>query len=328
METLILSQRDVQQLLTMPDAIEAVEAAYIAYCSGKVNQPPIVSIDVPEHRGELDIKACYSRTNEMISVKTAVGYWDNPQNFELPTLLATLTLFDGRSGYPLCIMDGGRITGYRTGAAGGVSAKWLARKDSKTVAVIGAGTQARMQVRAIKTVLPIDTVKVWSPIKEEMERYCTDLEQELGIQVASCENPEDAVRDADIVVTATPGKAAIVQDEWIRNGTHIIAIGADMEGKQELDPRIFARARVFVDSIEQCMVRGETQNPLKAGIMTAESICGELGDVLLGKVIGRGNDDEITLFDSTGMGVQDNTTAKMIYDRAREQGVGQSLILI
>jgi len=328
METLLLNQQEVSELLNMPDAIKAVEEAYKAYNLNKVQQPPIVSIDVAEHKGEIDIKACYSGISGMTSVKTAVGYWNNPEAYGLPTLLATICLFDGKTGYPVCIMDGRLITEYRTGAAGAVSAKVLARKDSKTVGVIGAGSQARMQLRALAEVLTIETVKVWSRSKEKLAGYKSDIEALLGINVVICDVPEESVAEADIVVTATPGKKAIILKDWIEKGTHIIAVGADMEGKQEIDPEIFSGAKIVVDSIDQCTLKGETQNPIKAGIISAKDIHAEIGEVLLGKKPGRVNDDEITIFDTTGMGVQDNTTAKIIYDWAVEKGLGQYLRLI
>lgn len=312
----------------MHDTIIAVEEGYKTFNSNLAIQPPIVSIDVPENNGEVDIKACYSKTNSSISVKTAVGYWDNQKQFNLPTLLATIILYDAKNGYPLCIMDGSLITGFRTGAAGGISAKLLARRDSKTVGIIGAGGQARMQVKAVAEVLPIETVKVWSYSQDELQSYKNDIENSLGLKVIPCETPDDAVKDADIVITTTPSKEAILKEKSIRPGTHIIAIGADMEGKQELDPMIFKTAKIVVDSKTQCLRRGETRNPFVSGIISEENIYAEIGEILLSHKSGRENKDEITLFDSTGMGIQDNTVAKMIYERAIKLKKGQFLSLI
>jgi ornithine cyclodeaminase/alanine dehydrogenase len=328
MKTLLLNQREVKQLLNMPDAIVAVEEAYKDFNRKMAIQPPIVSIEVPEYNGEMDLKMGYSKSTEIIAVKTAVGYWDNPERYHLPTLLATITLYDGKNGYPVCIMDGSLITGYRTGAAGGVSAKVLARKNSKTIGVIGAGNQARMQVIALKEVLPLETVKVWSPVREQQLKYKQDIESMLGIQVLLCDEPKDAVEGSDVIVTATPGKNPIVQDEWVSPGTHIIAIGADMKGKQELDPKIFSRAKIVVDNIQQCVLRGETQNPIKEGIITEKDIHAEIGEILLGTKVGRENNKEITIFDSTGMSIQDNMTACRIFKNAVQLGIGQKIELI
>jgi len=325
MNTLILTQDDVRSLLNMKDTIAEVETAYKSFNSGEVIQPPIMSIILPDLNAETDIKSSYSASTEMICVKSAPGYWDNVKKYNMPTLFATINLFDGKNGFPVCIMEATLITGIRTGAAGGVSVKALARKDSRVVGIIGAGNQARMQLRAIKLVLPITTVKVWSHIPSEMESYKKDMEAELGVQVIPCDTPETAVIGSDIIVTVTPGNKPIVMDEWVKPGTHICAIGADVEGKQELDVKLFSRAKVVVDSKMQCTTGGETLNAIKAGIITADDIHAEIGEVLLGKKTGRTSDEEITIFDSTGMSVQDNATAAGIYKRALEKSIGLSI---
>lgn len=316
METLILSKQDVSKLLNMKDAISSVEQAYIEFSSNKVIQPPIVSIDNTEHNGELDIKTCYSKSEKIISIKSACGYWDNPNEHNLPTLLATIQLLDGTTGYPLCIMDGSLITGYRTGGAGGLSARLLARRDSKKVAMIGAGNQARMQLKALCEVVDIQSVKVWDANSELIDTYKEEISTSLKLLVEPCKTAKEAVIDADIIVTTTPSKDMIVKDEWVKEGTHIIAIGADMKGKQELDPKIFSRAKIYVNSKTQCIERGETQNPIESGDIKISDIYAELGEVLLGTKEARLNDSEITIFDSTGMGIQDNTLATLIYKKS------------
>lgn len=328
MKTLILTQKDVKGLLNMKDTIADVETAYKSYNSDEVTQPPIMSIILPRLNAEIDIKSSYSVATEMTCVKSAPGYWNNKEKYNIPTLFATIDLFDGNTGFPVCFMEGTLITGIRTGAAGGVSVKALARKDSEIVGVIGAGNQARMQLRAIKEVLSVKKAKVWSPVPGEPQKYKEDMEAELGIEVVVCEAPKEAVVGSDIVVTVTPGNKPIVKSEWIEPGTHICAIGADVEGKQELDPHIFTRAKVIVDSIEQCVHGGETLNAIKSGAFTENDIYGEIGEVLLGKKEGRINDEEITLFDSTGMSVQDNATAVGIYKRALEKSIGLSIDFI
>ncbi len=322
METLLLKKSEVKSLLTMKDVIESVEEGYKAYCSGQVLQPDIVSVEIPQYNGEMDIKAGYSQGTRMISVKCASGFYDNQMTANLPNSLSTVLLFDGSTGFPLCIMDGSLITGYRTGAAGAVSAKLLARKDSKTVAVIGTGEQARMQVRALKKVLDFEKILIWGRTAGQMTTYRDEMEAELRCAVEICGTPEAAVSEADIIITTTPGKAPIVRRGWVRPGTHIIAVGADMEGKQELDPSLFAGAKIVSDSLGQCISRGETQNPLRLGIIRAEDIYCEIGRILLGQKPGRENDKELTIFDTTGMAVQDNVTAVKIYRRALAQKLG------
>lgn len=322
MKTSLLSKSDVKSLLTMKDALESVRQSYMAYNQNKVTQPPIMSIDIPDHNGEVDIKASYSRKDEVICIKAAVGFWDNPKRYQLPTGLAFITLYDARNGLPLCIMDGTYITRYRTAAAGGVSAQVLARPDSRIVGVIGSGEQARMQVMALKEVLPIELVKVWSRSEKQRGHYKQEMEALLGITALACDTPEEAVNNVDVVVTTTPRKEPIVRNEWIQPGTHIIAIGADMEGKQEIEARIFARAKVVVDHLVECMKRGETQNPIRSNLIQQSDIHAEIGEILLSRKAGRVNHDEITLFDSTGMSIQDSIMACMIYKKATEMGMG------
>ncbi|MEI8216606.1 MAG: ornithine cyclodeaminase family protein [Eubacteriales bacterium] len=329
MKTLILTQADVKKLLNMPDAIKDVEIAYKSYNSGEVVQPPIQSIIMPELNAETDVKSSFSKATNMTCVKAAPGYWDNLKKYNMPTLFATINLFHGDHGFPVCMMEATLITGVRTGAAGGVAARALARPDSKVVGIIGAGNQARMQLRAIKEVMPgITEVKVWSPVPGEADLYKRDMQNELSLNIQPCEFAKDVCIGSDIIVTVTPGGKPIVMDEWVGPGTHITAIGADVEGKQELDVNIFKRAKVIVDSIEQCTGGGETRNSIIAGVFSAERIHAEIGEVLLGKKTGRTSAEEITVFDSTGMSIQDNATAAGIYKRALEQGIGMNIDFI
>lgn len=323
MKTLLLKKSEVNSLLNMKDVIASVEEGYKAFCSGQVIQPDIVSIEIPENNGEMDIKAGYSKSSQMISVKCASGFYENQRTTELPNSQSTVLLFDGGTGFPLCIMDGSLITGYRTGAAGAVSAKLLARKDSRTVAVIGTGEQARMQVRALKEVLDFDCIRIWGRSADQASLYKREIEEELKCSVEVSETPETAVNFADIVITTTPGKSPLIKKEWIRAGTHITAVGADLEGKQELDVEVFRSAKIVVDNLRQCMTRGETQNPLRQGVISTEDIHCEIGQILLGEKPGRESDAELTIFDTTGMAVQDNATAAKIYARALELNLGQ-----
>jgi len=322
LKTLLLKKSDVLQLLHMEDVIYSVEEGYKAYCSGRVIQPDIVSIELPEQNGEMDIKAGYSKNTGIISVKCASGFYHNQKASSLPNSLSTVLIFDGSTGFPLCIMDGSLITGYRTGAAGAVSAKLLARKNSETAAVIGTGEQARMQVRALKTVMDINTIWVWGRSKDQVASYQKEMEAELNCRVLAAETPEEAVAGADIIITTTPGRKPVIRKEWVLPGTHIIAVGADMEGKQELDASLFDGAKAVVDHFHQCITRGETQNPLKSGVIKEEDIHCEIGEILLEQKPGRESEDEITIFDTTGMAVQDNVTAAKIYERALAHRLG------
>lgn len=323
MQTLLLSKEDVGRLISMQEVIGAVEEAYKAFSDGQVVQPPYMDIHLPEPRGEIDFKVGYCKANEIISMKASSGgFLDNPVAHGVPNGMGSVLLFDARSCALLCVMDGSLLTGLRTGAAGAVSVKALARKNSKKISCIGTGNQARMQIRAISLVMQIGEIHAWSRSPASSASFKADMEGELGIPVILSGSKQAAVEQADILITTTRGKGPLVEAEWVKPGTHIVAIGTDTQGKQELQPEIFKHAKIVHDSISQCIDRGETWHPLNRGIIGLHDIHGELGEILLGRKPGRENEGEITLFDSTGMAIQDNTTAERIYRNALENNVG------
>jgi alanine dehydrogenase len=323
MKTLLLRKVEVTRLITMKEVIATVEEAYKAFNSGEVLQPPYIGVDLPGHRGEIDFKLGYNQGNETISMKASSGgFKNNPADHGVPNGMGTVLLFDGRHGGLLCVMDGSLLTGLRTGASGAVSVKALARKNAKKITCIGTGNQARMQIRAIREVMKIEVIHAWSEHAESMAKFKADIESECDIPVVLAGSKQQAVEQADILVTTTRGKGSVVEAGWVRPGTHIVAIGADAPGKQEFDPEIFRRAKLVVDSIAQCVEKGETQHAIAKGIITGAGIHAEIGEILLGRKPGRESDEEITLFDSTGMAIQDNTTAAKIYRNAVKQGVG------
>lgn len=322
MKTMLLSMADVQKLLSMEEVIEAVERGYVAFEEKKVQQPDIVSMEMPQNNGETDIKSCYNELNESVSVKIASGFYDNGKINDLPTMIGTISIFDGKTGAPTCIMDGSLITGVRTAAAGAISSKHFARKDSKVVAVFGGGGQARMQVYGLCKVMDIDKVNVYSQFPEELAKYKEDVEKETGKQVVICETAAEAMKDADIAISVTPSKDFLVSKDLVKPGMHIVAVGADMAGKNEWDPAIFKGAKVINDSMDQCVSRGETRNAIINNIITRDDIYGEIGEIVTGKKAGRESDEEITIFDTTGMAIQDNVTAMKVYEMAKEKGMG------
>lgn len=322
MKTLLLSKKDVEEIISFKDVIEAVEGGYTALQKGELQVPDIVSVTMPQYDGEADIKSCYNPDNNIFSVKMITAFYQNGKDNDLPTMLGNIVLYDGTNGTPLCIMDGSLITGVRTGAAGAISCKYLARKDSKTVAVIGGGGQARMQVYALKEVLPIETVHVYSPVAGETEKYKEDVEAETGIFVKICETAAQAMEGADIAISTTPAAKWLVSADLVKPGMHIVAVGADMEGKNEWEPRVFRNAKVFNDSKAECLARGETRNAIVTGIITEKDIFAEIGEVVAGVREGRTCDGEITIFDTVGLGIQDNVTGVKVYQLAKEKGMG------
>lgn len=323
MNTLLLTKQEVSQLISTDDVIDAVEEAYKAYNSNLVEQPDYIGLHLPAPRGEIDFKTSYYKTNALISMKASSGgFAENPARHGLPSGMGTVILFDAQSGALCCVMDGSLITGLRTGASGAVSVKALARNNAKNIAMIGTGNQARMQIRAIARVMQIAQIHAWSRTPATRLAFKKDIESEFGIPVIMAESCQAAVEHADIVITTTRGKGPLVDASWIKPGTHIIAIGTDQRGKQEFDPQIFSRAKVVVDSLPQCTQKGETWHALDRNIIGENAIHAEIGEILLGNKPGRENEAEITFFDSTGLSIQDNTTAGKIYRNAIEKGVG------
>jgi alanine dehydrogenase len=237
--------------------------------------------------------------------------------------MAKIVLNDPETALELADMDGTYITNYRTGAAGGLAARYLSRPESTTLGVIGAGVQARMQVAAVCKVRGISLVTIYNRTPARAQILKEELASRYDIQVAVTEDPQEAVAGKDIIVTTTASKEPLVQADWISPGTHINAIGADAAGKQELDPAIFSRAKIFVDDWAQAHHSGEINVALTQGLVPAKNLYGSMGDVVAGKKPGRENSQEITIFDSTGLVIQDLALGKAVYQLAQEKGLGE-----
>ncbi|MBB3988306.1 ornithine cyclodeaminase/alanine dehydrogenase-like protein (mu-crystallin family) [Sagittula marina] len=307
----------------MPDVIAAVGDAYRAYSGGDVDQPPYMGIHLSTDAAEIDFKAGYHRSGELVSLKASSGgFRHNPDRFGLPNGMGTVLLFDGQNGALTCVMDGSLLTGFRTGASGAIAVQALARPGACRLAAIGTGNQARMQIRAIREVMQIESIHAWGRSPEGAQAFAAEIEAEFGISVVCATSAEQAVAEADVVITTTRASGVVLQDGWLRPGTLVVAIGADQPGKQELDPELFRDARVVVDAAAQCREKGEVQHALKAGIVAEPLV--EIGEVLLDRKPGRESDDQIVIFDSTGMAIQDNATAAALLRLARERGIGTS----
>ncbi|MFX1544415.1 MAG: ornithine cyclodeaminase family protein [Promethearchaeota archaeon] len=327
-EVLILSKNEVQSCLPMGKTIQAVREAYIAFAKGRVQLAPVAHLDVKQYNGEVDIKPGYVEDFGIIGTKIASGYYDN-HKLGLPPGVAVIVLMDLKTSMPIAIMDGTYITAYRTGAAGAVAADVLARKNSKRVGVVGTGTQGRMQIIALRELLKIEEVRAWDIVGDAAERYAKEMTESFGIEVNAFSNVEDVVRDADIVVTVTPSREALVKSDWIGEGVHINAIGADGPGKQELDPKIVANAdKIVVDSLVQCRRIGEIQHALAQNLITENNVHAEIGQILIGDKSGRESDKEITMFDSTGLAAQDIAAGYVVYKEAKERGLGLTTNLL
>lgn len=237
------------------------------------------------------------------------------------------------------MLDGSYITGIRTGAAGALGAKLLARKESENLLLVGAGNIATFQIAATLKLIPgIKNVMIYDPMsyefaKKKAEDIKNILESKFKLMLSddvkfeAAENIEKATGESDIIITVTPSKKPIIKKEWVKKGTHFSCIGADMEGKEEIDPEIFRNAKIYVDNVNQCINVGETEVPIKTGILKTEEIVGEIGDLIIGIVAGRENDEDITIFDATGMALLDMATAKLAFRKADEIKLGQKVDL-
>ncbi len=327
-EIIILSQNEVKSCLSMSKAIIAVREAYIAFAKGQVKMPPVMHLDVSQYNGEIDIKSGYIEDLGLIGTKIASGFYEN-YKLGLPPGIAVIILLDLKTSIPVAIMDGTYVTAYRTGAAGAVAANVLARKNSKIIGVVGAGTQARMQILALREAFSLKEIKVWDINTTERDRYVKEMSEQLKIPIEPVEVIKDAVIDADIIVTVTPSRKALVMKEWIQEGVHINAIGADGPGKQELDPFIVKRAdKVVVDSLDQCRIIGEIQHALADGLIIEDDVYAEIGQILIGEKNGRETNEEITLFDATGLAAQDIAAANIAFKQAKETGIGRVVSLL
>jgi len=316
-EIIILGRRETEQLLSVVEAIAAVERAFKLKAQNKAVMPPKLYLDMPEYEG--DFRAMPAYIDGVAGIKWTSGYPNN-RRYNLPTVLATIVLNDPRTGRPLAIMNGEYVTSIRTGAAGAVAVKYLARSDSSVIGLVGAGMQARTQLLAISKVLPgIKEVKVFDQRRQVSQECAQSMAAELGINIHPVDTIE-AVADADIVVTTTPSREPVVKKHHIKPGTHINAIGADAKGKQELESSLLVGAKIVIDDFEQASHSGEVNVPLSEGKLRIEQIYGTIGEIAANIKNGRENDDEVTIFDSTGLAIQDLVCAKVIYEKAIKSG--------
>jgi len=320
MDLLWISGREVGELLETSSVNFAVEEAFKQHGLGNVEMPAKIYLNFEEFGGDLRSMPAYIPELGAAGVKVVNVHPSNPGK-GLPTVMATFLLIEPHTGRPLSAMNATHLTDMRTGAGGAVAAKYLARKDSSTLGLIGSGRQARTQLLATSEYFGLEKVLVASRHRKHAE----DFVQELGsaFDVEACGIKKAC--SADIVATTTPSREPIVKSRWVGEGTHINAIGADAPGKQELEVNLLHRARVVVDSLEQGVHSGEVNVPIREGQYSQEDIYAQLGEVVAGKKLGRLEDEDITIFDSTGLAVQDVATASLVYNQAKGRDLGIEL---
>jgi len=322
--TLLLARHEVAALLSIDECIAAVENAFKLYGEGKTAAPGILGIHSRD--GGFHIKAGLLEVGRAYFVaKTNANFPQNPQRFALPAIQGVIIVCDAENGYPLALMDSIEITILRTGAATAVAAKHLARSESSVVTICGCGNQGRIQLQALAKVLPITRVYAFDRDTSRARQFADELSAMLGIEAQAVDDLTSAVRSSDVCVTCTPSQQYFLKEEDVAPGTFIAAVGADSAGKQELDPALLASNKVVVDILEQCATIGELHHALEAGLMKKENVHAELGEIVAGKKAGRTSKEEITIFDSTGMALQDAAAAAIVYEKAMQTGKGMTI---
>ncbi len=312
MSTLLLSQTDVSRVMDMSGAMDAVEEAFRSTALGEALMPAKVYLDIDDVG---DFRAMPARMGDSAGVKWVNSHPDNPEAHKLPTVMGMYILSDPATALPLAVMDATLLTALRTGAAAAVASKWMARpREELTLGIIGCGVQAHYVLEAHRVLWPTLRCVVFDVDRERGMAFAESHDAMYAEARAACQ--------ADIVCTVTPVRKPVVESIWIRPGTHINALGADAEGKQEIESTVLGRARVFVDDREQAAHSGEINVPLHTHAWSMSQLAGTIGEVVVGRVKARPDDNTITLFDSTGLAVQDVALARAVFEAAKESGSG------
>lgn len=319
---LLLTRKDVQQVLQMKDCMDAVEKAFAELAKGTAVLP--LRINIKPTGGLALYMPAYLPDMGALACKVVTVYKDNPTKHKLPTTIGKVLLQDPATGDVICIMDGGYLTAVRTGAASGVATRLLARKAKGQVAAIfGAGVQARTQLWAVAEARELSKAYVFDMDADAAKSFAGDMARQLDLDVAVAGSAEQMLERTDIICTATSSPTPIFDGNLVREGTHINGIGSHTPNARELDTTIVKRSKVIADSNEACLKEaGDIMIPLTEGAIQESHLYAELGQIVSGAKPGRADDREITLFKSNGLAIQDVATAKLVYDKAIAAGIG------
>lgn len=320
----ILTERDLRQLVPLDfQAVQCVEDAFHSLATKAVAMPPILRLDIPEYRAEVDVKTAYVPGLDGFAIKISPGFFDNPK-MGLPSTNGMMVLFSSKTGLvQALLLDNGYLTNVRTAAAGAVAAKHLAREDASIAAVLGAGIQARFQLQALALVRPIREARIWARDASKARTVAHELSLQLGFSVTAYAEPMEAVAGSHVIVTTTPADQPILSARWLEAGQHLTAVGSDAEHKNEIDPVAIAHADLYVaDSVAQTRHLGELHHAIAAGAVADDANFSELGEIIAGSKTGRASQMQITIADLTGTGVQDTAIATLAFARAEAAGAG------
>ncbi|MBB4232958.1 ectoine utilization protein EutC [Rhizobium mongolense] len=319
----ILAERELREIVPLDlVAVQCVERAFHSLATNTVAMPPILRLDISEHRGEVDVKTAYVHGLDGFAVKISPGFFDNPK-VGLPSTSGLMVLLSSKTGLlQALLLDNGYLTNVRTAAAGAVAARYLTRKDASVAAILGAGIQARLQLQALTLVRPIREARIWARNASQAEALARELSRELGIPVTAFAKAIEAVAGSDIIVTTTPADQPILSAAWLEPGQHVTAIGSDAEHKNEVEPTAIVRADLYVaDSLRQTRTLGELHHAIAAGIVAFDASFPELGEIIDGTKMGRLSQKQTDL---TGTGIRDTAIASLALERAEAAGAGSS----
>jgi ornithine cyclodeaminase/alanine dehydrogenase-like protein (mu-crystallin family) len=319
--TLVLTRSDVARLLDLPACIAAVENALLAHARGESSGPLVSSLH--ERAGAFHLKAARIRRGRAwFAAKCNANYPDNPRRHDLPTVQGLVILCDADDGRMLAVLDATEITLLRTAAATAIAARHLARADTRTATILGCGLQGRVHARALVAVSPLETLLLHDVVPARAAALAAELRDELPCAVRAIDDPRTAIATSDVVVACTTSREPLFDAAVVRAGTFVAGVGADNPHKQEIDPRLFSRSKVVVDHLEQCAAMGDLHHALVAGVATRECVHAELAELVAGTKVGRASPSEITLFDSTGVAIEDVAAAATVYERALADDAG------
>ncbi|TRO48819.1 alanine dehydrogenase [Candidatus Bathyarchaeota archaeon] len=326
MKTLLLTDNEVKDLLQISEVINSVENAFREKGLNRIQMPAKIYLNFNKEQGDLRSMPAFLDKLEISAVKIVNVHPNNPSRYKIPTVMATIILIDPKTGFPLSIMGGTTITNMRTGAAGAIAAKYLAKENCKRIGFIGAGIQARTQLLAILSLIDtIEEIKVWSRTKESILAFINEAKKKYGkkYRFFSAQSIKEATSEVDLIITTTPSMIPLVKKSMLSPGVHINCIGADASGKQELDPKILNKAKIVVDDWNQAAHSGEINVPLHSGLIDRSNVYCELGEIVAGLKPGRTNNSEITVFVSTGLAIQDAVTAQLAFEKAKGKKIGE-----
>jgi len=321
---LFLAAADVRALLTIDECILAVEHALRLHGQGKTIPPAALGVHVPN--GSFHVKAgTLSLVRDYFVAKVNANFPDNPSRHSLPTIQGLIVLCDAQDGVPLALMDSRDITALRTAAATAIAARYLARSDSRFVTVCGCGIQGRIQLTAIANLFPLQAVFAYDKDPRQASKFAHEVGPKLNTTITTTENLSASVRQSHICITCTTSTQPLLGAGDAPAGAFIAAVGADNPHKQEIHPSLMAQSKIVCDVIEQCETMGDLHHALNAGVVARSDVHAELSEIVAGKKPGRQSPDEIIIFDSTGMALQDVAAAAAVYEKAIQRNMGTTL---